>query len=78
MKITNESEYCQNIARYKAINEEIINMRWELESIYDTIVEYQESDTYNQDRRWNPSCEMRSREFENLKSEFKSEKGVEK
>ena len=52
MKITNESEYCQNITRYKAINEEIINMRWELESIYDTIVEYQESDTYNQDRRW--------------------------
>ena len=68
MKITNENEYIQSLERYKAIAEKVWNLRIELRSIYDNIAEYQGTETYRKDRGGNASCEMRSREFEELKS----------
>ena len=67
MKITNENEYIQSLERYKAIAEKVWNLRIELRSIYDNIAEYQRTETYRKDRGRNASCEMRSREFEELK-----------
>jgi len=72
MEINNENGYRQNLERLVAIKLQIINLKIEYNELERDAFEYQGSDTYNNDRGGHVSCEMRSREFEN----FKSEKGV--
>ena len=69
MKITNEPKYVQALNRCKAIGEQITNLKTELRELEIDLWVYQGTETYNKDRGGHVSCEMRSREFDNLKSE---------
>ena len=68
MKITNEGEYQQSLSRCAGLREQIFTQRTEIRELEIDIFNYQESDEYHKDRN-SANCEMRSREFDNLKSE---------